>query len=439
MHFFTKAFALTCLLGLPQAATATAPGNYAEMILPLVTMVAEMSANHYQFHEQDTQADSYKKISLFADLANKLVFFANNYNATRGVQDSWAPGNRDCVANGAIAVADLVKLTQTYTPQKPTAESLLTSITNAPEEAAAYLAKLNATQLQRLITKCGKDFGKLSDQKIAEEINSTIKISQNKKRFTAQYATDVVVLPLLKALTAYMVACTQNYATSWSGDRARYAATAAHTLTHLLDMYTKVDNANHQKLLAQFIGLNLAWLAGESRMYLKEQAALEMHSRFEACSSCGVRRCTPILECNHSRTCNTCLKQTALLDGYQTQCTDPGCDHILSRNEICFITKNDPAAMQNYDKVVYAAAHTINNIPPAQQVLEDPADCPICYDKKPLCALACCDGKKLHAFCVSCLQDHINTHGRDNTLCPLCCESYKIPAHEVAKIMRLPK
>lgn len=388
--------------------------NNLEMGATLLTTASEIAAQHYAYFNNKNQSDTLKKLSTLLSIANSGLFFYNNHQAAQGMQDSWNWTGRDCLGMVGFTLADLASLA----PQSPTTNP------NTLADLSAHLTRdleaLNPTELQELILMLGKSTKNYSEEEANLLAEKLIKARTAKGKIPTKYITQVLLFPILKGLTRYAIAATQNYATSWSGDKARFTATAAHAFTRLFEEYAKLHpEAKMKKTLIAALCANAIWLAYEGTGYLQEAASMRCPITYNTCPICKRFTELTILGCSHSA-CRSCLQKrvsATLLEPNKDHnlpcCADDTCKYPLTRNEIHWVVKNDPTIMHKFDtKLMPTSAERQEFLQRAKE-----GDCIICGDNTKLQPLGC---PSAHAFCLECLRGHIaaNAEKADFIPCP---------------------
>ncbi len=311
---------------------ATTAANYAEMVAALTTMATDIAARHYAFKEEPSTALKLQCATSGLSLVNKGLFFHNNIAAKQDL-GGWSFDSRDCYFNAALAARDTTKF----------AQHLYQLYTSLPEDVIADIGNVTPETLQAAL-----------DMQIAAE-KTNQKKQKSKPHLKLDYLRKVVALPLLKGLSSFALACTQEYATSYSGQQARFTATAAHCFTNLLDEYSNLeqDSLLTRPLIAALL-INALWLVGETSLYMGECGELQnyvVQNEKSKCHNADLRR----LRCGH-RACVDCLQDSIRQqldsdpeDLDHVECNEPGCNHRLSRIDVQGACNNAPDIMQAYD------------------------------------------------------------------------------------------
>lgn len=348
MHFLKHLALGLLLIATPcSSLVATTTGNYAEMTLTLIATVVDIAANYCALSKNKNTATKLKCATDGLNLLTRGLFFYNNVAAKEGL-GGWNFdihfNDRDCQALTAITIRDTTKL----------AQHLYELYQSLPEEMSAELSDLNITP-------------ESLEADLNAQITTTENVQQEPSASAIEYARKVIILPALKGLTAFAVACTQNYATSYSGDQARYTATAAHCFANLLEEYSNLGpNSKLNTPLIIALLVNAVWLAGETNLYIDEQRDVRgiVRQNVEHCAHCNQDSNYKRLDCGHFR-CTHCLRDGIIeqngnnvADVDHVVCGNPGCNHHLNRQEVELVCGNDPEIMHAFD-------HAQFNRPPA--------------------------------------------------------------------------
>jgi hypothetical protein len=312
--------------------SAVEVANYAEMTAAIATMIVDMAANHYALQQNQAKATNLLKgVTGILSLTNRGLF---TYNSIKSQEDlSFSPWRtRDNFVNGALTALDIAKLSQliyTLTPQ---------GIMAAREQA----------------------------KKTADLAIETL--AQDPLDAKIDYLRRVFVQPMLTGLSAFAVACTQNYVTSYSSDKARYTAMATHSLATLIEYYGNLEPGSKQEeLVILAMVANAFWLIHEGRGYAAELAVPDMPTNIGNCGIC-MEENVPLkgLGCGNHAYCQGCLRgqlqaqyEGARAQMDQIRCPEcaAGAPHHFTRHEIKNITGNDPQFMRAYDVAVFDRVH----------------------------------------------------------------------------------
>lgn len=384
---------------------ALATSAIGESLAVSAAMISEMVAKHLELTNDENQLIA-KCLTDTLSLTAKGVFFYNNIAAHENL-GPWDWTKRDCLVNGGLALRDLTKLAQH-----------LYEVTNS------YTADDETTEKQ-------------NEQPKQEITGNESQVS------TLRYICKVFIQPALKGLTGIAIAATQNYASSYAGDRARYTATAAHCLAHLIEEYSNLKPGSQMEE-ALILGLiaNSLWLCMEGKAYLAEQEAINgrIYQFGDRCRHCHIAGVFNILSCNHANCVNclrTSLENRVAQRRNEVFCSNATCQHALTRNEIQNLCQNNPQTMREYDQARYRNPRPRKPVPvrpvpqpapvpppgpvpqpaPVQPPVVAPAplgpvvplavaqgDCPICFNHEALQTLSC-----THRACAGCLDQYIRT------------------------------
>jgi hypothetical protein len=308
-------------------AHAISESNCVEAGFAVSAMVMDMVSNHYALQKNASKkAKILQCVTKALSLSSKGMFFVNNIEAKRGV-GGWN-GGRDCVAMGALTALDTKNLIQ---------------------------------NLYDLSQGEPKD----EDSLVGEEEND-----ENSTVQKLNYFRRVFLQPIFKGLTSFAVAMTQNYATSYSGDKARYTATAAHCFANVLEEYSNLPaESKLEEVVICALIANALWLAHEGKEYAAERAAIRGNERYNVCAGCNQEHALNVLACNHAAGCANCLRLAvqapAAHNRNEVFCLDPACRHHgLNRHEVQKICGNDPETMREYDEAHFRNPNPQRPVPP---------------------------------------------------------------------------
>ncbi|MBM3886774.1 hypothetical protein FJ364_02480 [Candidatus Dependentiae bacterium] len=404
-HFLNTLILFIGIFYKVELVSATSTTHYAEMGAALTAMVTDMAANHYACTGNNKKAALLKMSSDLFSLSHKSFFF---YNNIQGQVDpgSWSIYSRDCQAMAVLAARDVTKLAQHIYESIPSKDNSLPT----DFEVLAQAVEKNEPNTEG----------------IQNNIN-TANTQSNAKAI--EYMQKVILIPALKGLTALAVACTQNYATSYSGKEARFTAVAAHFFAQLLEEYSNLaPNAAFKKPLIVALCLNAAWIFLEGKQYVAHLQAVQGRTQEGRCPTCNQVGALKILGCNHAY-CKNCLRENAqerLADDpeqlHRLLCPHEGCDHRINHNEMKDISNNNPHVMHSFDLAAF------NNVAPEfkpkpfanlsdaerQAFLANMRNgvCSICYDDNvPVFDKGCG-----HLACRDCLQGHIQAKFGDDPI-----------------------
>jgi len=306
---------------------AAKKSNYAEMGLALATIPFEIAAQNSDLKNKPKRAAFLHLAADSLSILNKILFLYNNIQAQKEKGD-WTLKSRDCAINGILMFYDMVKWERHFKALREIQEQ---------EENALWL---NQAVMPDPLP--------LGDEKIEAELS------------TALYAWQVVVLPSLKGLTAFALACTQEDATRHAGQRARFVATAAHSLVNLLEEYNLATDSLYQKVLIAALISNTAWLCYELTQYLKPKEKMKkQHGDCAICAGEDIELTE--LHCGHA-CCRECMlghlkvhyedRGVKPLDAVRC-CAHAKCKEVLTREEIEEVIEGDEdaaAILQAYDE-----------------------------------------------------------------------------------------
>lgn len=242
-----KNTAMMLLIGLVLSTTfsgtqATNVTNGIEMGLAAAVVPFDIAARCYDFTESKKTAAFLHLTTDTISLLNKAFFFYNNYQAqyrTASPRDK-----RDCWVNGVWLTRDVTRLFQHLKAYK-TAKNVVP----VPGKAAPVAASKVLANNDDLFLVFGETF---EPELQPEEISRLM------------YTWHVVVLPILRGLTACALAYSQDEASGdLDSEQGRFLATAAHSLVRLSEEYTELEPGNYKKILAVALVANGVWLCKE--------------------------------------------------------------------------------------------------------------------------------------------------------------------------------
>jgi hypothetical protein len=311
--------------------------NYGEIITALATLPIEIAARTCDTEEGSTTASVLHLTATTLNISNKVFSLYNNIQA-QNIKGNLTWKNKECIVQSSFLIRDLTKF---YT-----------------HCTALIHGKTPANDLETKEEDDDFDLDVLPsmDEKIAQEIS------------TLAHAWRRVGIPTLKSLTALAVACTQDYATRYSGQEAHSVALASCSLVRLLDEYNELrPNSSYKEIVAALLFINVAWLVYEIKNYNKQPKMQHQNGNCAMCSEDDQDLLQ--LHCGH-RFCKTCLTRYV-----GVQYTDRGpqfdrtpCPHVgppqpgapaglpcrqhLTRNEIKEITDNDFEKLKRFDGII---------------------------------------------------------------------------------------
>lgn len=221
--------------------------NCAEMTTALSTIPVDIAARRCDLQgDKKTAAVLYMLVDSISFL-NKIFFAYNNKKIQRFDTGSWTSGSRDFLANGMLALRDMTKFFQH-------SADLWASFQSETTQESEHQDKPVENTIVLLFDE--------NDKNTVDD--NLIDIEQELSRLG--YSWRVHVLPILKGLTAFMLAFTQNTTSLYATKQARCAVTAAHFLSRLLDEYTMLKaDSSYRRLIATAIIYNAIWLVYEFR------------------------------------------------------------------------------------------------------------------------------------------------------------------------------
>jgi len=327
---------------------ATTPTQYAEMATALATIPFDIAAHHVACTNKDAQTAT--KLHIAAQtitILNKVLFLYNNISGQKELYGGkWTIKSRDFLVNSAFLVRNVIRLDQHLRD--------LMSISGIQDDVAL--------SLNDLAPEISLNQNLNSDVLDPEQAGKIAEISK------LAYAWEVLMLPVFKGLTAFVLACTQEEATSserYSNIQARRLATATHSLVNLAEEYTMLKpDSDNKKFLAALLFVNTVWLIYEAQKYIRELPAayVPMRKVRGDCTIClGENKELNELHCGHMY-CQDCLAgqinvqftdKRATLD--QTQCLNPDCRVHMSRGAMAEILdkhKDKDRILTVYDEII---------------------------------------------------------------------------------------
>jgi hypothetical protein len=245
--------------------SALTNGNRLEIGTALATMFMDMTANHYAFTGNNKIANKLKCITDTLSLSSKSLFFYNHYESAN-------PYDRDCLANGALMLRDVTKLAEhLYAAMTTQAKSTQDVGQSNDLDAISLNSFINFDTLVKFALEKNNQLSAPIKEKTQEQTDP-------KKSSFFDYVRKVIFLPGFKGLTALAVACTQDNATTYAGDHARFTATAVHSFAQLLEEYSNLSpDSKLQNPLLFALCVNVVWIYMESRQYVEEQKREELN------------------------------------------------------------------------------------------------------------------------------------------------------------------
>ncbi len=232
-----------------------------------------------------------------------------------------------------------------------------------------------------------------------------------------------VILPTLKGLTAFALACAQNNATPYeniSRRNARYLAASAYALTRLLAEYsTLTAKSRYKKTIIIMLMLNTAWLAYEVKNYIAtipeaeipddlgprtEQPLVRMHRENGHCDTCWEDNMELAeLGCGH-RACLDCLGGHINAHPLNRIPCIAGCGRNITREEFRDISDDDRVRLAAFD----AACRPVRPMTREQAAALGAKPCPGCgvpiYRNSGCQHMTC--NRCRHEFCWICLGNY---------------------------------
>jgi hypothetical protein len=334
---------------------ATSISNYAEMGLALAAIPFDMAAQKHTL-EKDTKKATFHHlyVNSINILKNSLYLF-NNFKFQRQL-GRMNLGSRDVLVHYALIVADLKSLYKNLRVLAPARKQAASD--QVPSDDLLNFDFDEEESIEEATPETTFDE--------AEEIVDDEKLSELARRLR------LFILPSLKGLTSFALACSQSGATPYesiSRKQARYLAAAAHLFTRLFAEYSvSKSTTRYKKLLTAALILNSAWLAYEATQYVITLPMLnrqpeELQNRNEnqelfvplqrqagECSVCYDDADLLRLHCGHAVCCQGCLDHQLNANALNTvTCPQHGCNEQINRNEFRDITNNNEQRLAAYD------------------------------------------------------------------------------------------
>lgn len=388
---------------------ATGIGNYAEMGLALAAIPFDMAAQKHEL-ENDTKKAAVHHVYLNSIniLKNSLYLF-NNFAFQRRL-GRINLGSRDVLVHYGLITADLISLYKNYRKLVPAQKK---PIHPATDDLLNFdFDEEESTQETTTETASNEDVVVEEDEEVSELVQRL----------------RTVVLPGLKGLTSFALACAQSGATPYesiSRKQARYLAASAHLLTRLLAAYSGSKlTVDYKKILKAGLILNSVWLAYEATQYVatlpilnrqpedQQQLGVDhgplipLQRQAGECSVCYDDADLLQLHCGHAICCQACLNNQLNANTLNTvTCPQHGCTERINRNEIRDITNDNEQRLAAYD----AAMQPVRPITPEAAAALGAKPCPgrgcgvPIYRNGGCQHMTCrrCD----HQFCWVCLGD----------------------------------
>ncbi len=312
-NFCTKLLATLLLLQSLSPLQATTTGNYTEMGLALATIPFDIAANKHIL------AENTKKAALYGLAADSLSFLGRVLYVHNNLEAQYLMGrmqldSRDMLVNFSIALLDIKNIFKNMrillpARKKPAVEQDATDdLLDFDFDDEASDSAINHITVDNLLD-FDFDQDDLALNEILDEAQEVTEV-ENKELSRLVQAWRVVALPSLKGLTAFALACAQYEATPsdrFSRREARTMLTAAHSLTKLLAEYSALKaKSGYTKLLSAALIINATWLTYEIHNFTQ----VRYNNR-------GV---DPL---------------------NRMPCLHAGCQEIISRDEIAFLTNEN--------------------------------------------------------------------------------------------------
>jgi|GEM_PF-2088232 len=355
-NFCTKLLATLLLLQSLSPLQATTTGNYTEMGLALATIPFDIAANKHIL------AENTKKAALYGLAADSLSFLGRVLYVHNNLEAQYLMGrmqldSRDMLVNFSIALLDIKNIFKNMrillpARKKPAVEQDATDdLLDFDFDDEASDSAINHITVDNLLD-FDFDQDDLALNEILDEAQEVTEV-ENKELSRLVQAWRVVALPSLKGLTAFALACAQYEATPsdrFSRREARTMLTAAHSLTKLLAEYSALKaKSGYTKLLSAALIINATWLTYEIHNFTQTMPApFRMPTYDGECTVCLEDGQLERLACGHSF-CRGCFTQ-AIQVRYNNRGVDPlnrmpclhaGCQEIISRDEIAFLTNEN--------------------------------------------------------------------------------------------------
>lgn len=203
------AFILNTLFQSPSYAIT--PWNYAEMGLALASIPVEVAAHAKATKDDKKGATRLHIITDFLNILNKSLFFYNNISSQTKAENLHIV-SKELAVNGALLSYNMIKL---------------------------------GKHIQNYVHTKNEPIVSVSD-------------------LETRYQIPALAYPILKGLSAFALACSQDNTTNYASKQARIIASLAHSFFTLLDEHSQLgSHAQYKKLVSASILANAAWLAYE--------------------------------------------------------------------------------------------------------------------------------------------------------------------------------
>lgn len=348
---------------------ATSISNYAEMGLALAAIPFDMAAQKHDL-EKDTKKAAFHH--LYANSINILknsLYLFNNFKFQRQL-GRINLGSRDVLVHYALIVADLKSLYKNLKELAPARKQ-----TASHQVGSEDLLNFDFDEEESIEDFFDFDFDE--EESIEEATPETTfdeadEIVDDEKLSELARRVRLFILPSLKGLTSFALACAQSGATPYesiSRKPARYLAAAAHLFTRLFAEYSvSKSTARYKKLLKAALILNSAWLAYEATRYVatlpilnrqpedlrnlneRQEPFIPLQRQAGECSVCYDDADLLRLHCGHAVCCQDCLDHQLNANALNTvTCPQQGCTERINRNEFRDITNNNEQRLAAYD------------------------------------------------------------------------------------------
>lgn len=347
MHFFShvhtrstllQMILLTVLIQTTSNVQATTKTNYLEMASALAAIPFDMAAHHHTLEGNHKAAAGFGLVTSIINSINKALFFWNYVDGEKYKLDNRKYLGPEIIVNGSLALHNIIMLIM-HSRELKTALGTINSHLFGTHVSDVSIGAITPDLL--------------NEAKESPAPTNTDPV-ENTKVSRLMYLLQVIVLPSLKGLTAFGLACSQEYATPYFGEKARLITTAAHSLTTLLDDLATLKLSSKKKsLLVLLVLANILWLCYE---------LMPRTDEIGHCDYCCNNEALVQLGCGH-RVCRKCVRmqlknasQKAPSD--RVQCPEDRCPYIISRNEMqCIATNENREMLEQFDRARYERRH----------------------------------------------------------------------------------
>lgn len=367
-----------------------------EMGLALSIIPLEIAANKLDIEDSPKIASAMHMLVDSISLTNKAFFFYNNIIAQENRNGEFSFKSRDMIVNGALVFLDIKDLFKHLGKIIPSFKN-----TKIEDDIDFYVPEFDDEELTKITG--------------SQEISKLFQ------------AWRIYILPCMRGLTAFALACSQQYATAYASPEALNLATASHSFVRLLTEQAALDvDPTYKKIIYIALAINAVWLLKEIQIYYHSLPA-PMERVIGNCPICMNDDIELVrLHCGHTQ-CMECLRDQINVafdkrgvDAFnKIPCSysHTGCTGVLSRSEIAEVTNNRIDALKAYDEagIISAYNETMSDKEVRRQGLKrcPNPDCRVTIQKGDACRHVVCT-RCHHEFCWWCLGDNYRYQHENN-------------------------